>query len=51
MKKIQSNVERDKKTNRLLRSEGWTILRIWEHDIRKKPEIIVKKIIRIINKS
>jgi DNA mismatch endonuclease, patch repair protein len=45
MKKIQSNIDRDKKVNDQLISEGWTIIRIWEHEIRKEPEKAVKKII------
>jgi len=43
-KKISSNVERDKKVNEQLQNEGWTIIRIWEHDVRKNPENILKQI-------
>lgn len=46
MKKIQSNIDRDKKVNRQLKKEGWKIIRIWEHEIRKEPEKTVRKIIR-----
>ena len=45
MKKIQSNIDRDKKINKQLKHEGWTIIRIWEHEIKKDPENVVKKII------
>ncbi len=41
--KILNNVKRDKKTNRLLTNEGWKVLRIWEHEL-KKPERVVDKI-------
>ncbi|MGA8777119.1 MAG: very short patch repair endonuclease [Methanoregula sp.] len=44
MKKIQSNVERDDKVNLQLKSDGWTVMRFWEHDVRKNPEAIVKHI-------
>ncbi|MFA6364309.1 very short patch repair endonuclease [Methanoregula sp.] len=44
MKKIYSNVERDKKVNEQLKVEGWTVMRFWEHDIRKKPDNVIKKI-------
>ena len=37
MKKIQSNVERDDKVNLQLKSDGWTVMRFWEHDVRKNP--------------
>jgi DNA mismatch endonuclease, patch repair protein len=51
MKKIHSNVERDKKINDKLQKEGWNVIRIWEHEIRKKPEKIVSEIQELINKS
>ena len=45
MKKIQSNIDRDKKVDEKLKNDGWTVIRIWEHEIRKEPENAVKKII------
>lgn len=48
-KKIQSNVDRDKKINRELKKAGWTIMRIWEHDLKKDRYIkAVKKIARAL---
>ena len=43
-KKIQSNVERDKKVNEQLKVDGWTVMRFWEHEIRKKPDTLIKRI-------
>ena len=34
-KKILRNIERDKEVNEALKSQGWTVIRIWESDIRK----------------
>ena len=34
--KIERNMERDFKVNKKLREEGWTVLRFWESDIKKK---------------
>jgi len=51
LKKIQSNIDRDKKVNEQLKDEGWKVIRIWEHEIRKEPEKVVKKIIRILEKT
>jgi DNA mismatch endonuclease (patch repair protein) len=48
MKKIQSNVERDKKVDDLLKNDGWIIIRIWEHEIKKDPENAVKKILALL---
>jgi DNA mismatch endonuclease (patch repair protein) len=30
--KLRRNAERDKETDAFLRSQGWTVLRIWEHE-------------------
>ena len=51
MKKIQSNVKRDEKVNELLKNDEWNVIRFWEHDVRKKPDEIVKKISEILEKS
>ena len=47
MKKIQSNIDRDKKVNKQLKSDGWVVIRIWEHEIKKNPE----KYIEIISEK
>lgn len=36
--KIQGNQARDRRVNRALRKRGWTVLRIWEHELRRKAE-------------
>jgi DNA mismatch endonuclease (patch repair protein) len=43
--KISGNRARDRKVNAMLRREGWKIIRIWEHDIRKKPDQVSAKIL------
>jgi DNA mismatch endonuclease (patch repair protein) len=45
MKKIQSNIDRDKNVDEKLKNDGWTVIRIWEHEIRKEPEKALRKII------
>ena len=32
--KIEKNVERDKKVNKILKSDGWKVLRFYEHQIK-----------------
>ena len=44
--KIERNMKRDKRTNRLLRSKGYSVLRIWEHDINRNTEKCIRKIMR-----
>jgi DNA mismatch endonuclease (patch repair protein) len=36
--KIRRNVERDQKNKEILISDGWRVIRIWEHEIRKPEE-------------
>jgi DNA mismatch endonuclease, patch repair protein len=48
MKKIQSNIDRDKKVDEKLKIDGWTVIRIWEHEVRKKPEHVVSKILDLL---
>lgn len=43
LKKIEKNVRRDIKNRAKLRKNGWKILRIWEHDIEKNIDKIIKK--------
>ena len=42
--KIEGNMRRDKRTNRLLRSRGYSVLRLWEHDINGNPEKCIRKV-------
>jgi len=45
-KKIEGNIKRDKLVSRKLRYKGWSVLRFWEHDLEKKPELCKRKILR-----
>ena len=46
-KKISDNIKRDKLTNNILRKDGWKVIRIWEHHLKKKNITkIIKKIIK-----
>lgn len=46
--KIRSNMTRDRRTTRLLRSEGWRVIRLWEGNIKTNPELAASKIERIV---
>lgn len=43
--KIEGNMKRDAIISRNLRRNGWSVLRLWEHDIEKNPDKCKKKII------
>ena len=42
--KIENNRKRDRRNTAYLRRNGWTVLRFWEHEIRKNREQILRKI-------
>ena len=48
--KIESNILRDKRNKAKLKKQGWTVLRIWEHEIKKNPNRAVDKIQKLIEK-
>ncbi len=33
--KIERNIKRDKEVTQKLRKDGWRVIRVWEHDIKK----------------
>lgn len=48
LKKIEDNIARDRKNRAKLRREGWKVLRIWEHEIKKDPEKAVGKVVKFL---
>jgi DNA mismatch endonuclease (patch repair protein) len=42
--KITRNKARDERVSTSLAEQGWTILRIWEHDLRENPASVVQQI-------
>lgn len=46
--KIEENMRRDRKITRKLRSDGWSVLRFWEHEIEKSPDKCRSRIIKKI---
>lgn len=47
--KIQKNIERDKRNTQLLENNGWTVLRFWESEIKKKPTECLEKVLALLN--
>ncbi len=47
--KIERNITRDKKKFRILKKSGYTVVRIWEHQLKKNPDKVIKKIKIIAN--
>ncbi len=44
--KIENNVKRDRKNARMLKKEGFKVIKIWEHDVKKNFEKVLSKIIQ-----
>jgi DNA mismatch endonuclease (patch repair protein) len=49
--KIGKNILRDKKNFKLLKKEGWTVLRLWGRDIVKNPEKALLKITKLLERK
>ena len=49
--KIEENVRRDLQVRRKLRRMGFSVLTIWECDIKKRPQVVVEKILRAIKNN
>jgi DNA mismatch endonuclease (patch repair protein) len=48
--KIEGNCRRDRRNNRLLRKLGWSVLRVWEGDLKRRPEYCLARIVRKLGK-
>jgi len=46
--KFKRNEERAKEVNKNLKKNGWKVIRIWEHEIKKNQENCIKKIIKYL---
>jgi len=49
IKKIEGNIERDKKNVRLLESEEWKVIRFWVHEIKEKPGECLNSVIEALS--
>ena len=49
--KLTHNRERDIKVSREIRTHGWHVLRIWEHEIRMNPSRAISRLQLLIRKS
>lgn len=48
-KKRERNIQHDRETNALFVSRGWTVLRIWECELKKKNEsVLVAKLHEVL---
>ena len=48
--KLERNIARDKNNNKLLKKMGWNVLRFWEQQVKKGPEICIGKILEVVKR-
>lgn len=46
--KLEKNVFRDKRNNKALKKQGWKVVTLWEHEVRRDPVRCVAKITKAI---
>jgi len=46
--KFEKNIERDRRNTSSLENAGWTVITIWECEVRKREEDVLKRILPII---
>ncbi|MCX7997312.1 MAG: very short patch repair endonuclease [Patescibacteria group bacterium] len=49
--KIERNIKRDKNYRKELKSKGWKVLRVWEHELLKKPDKTIDKIVAFLSEK
>lgn len=49
--KIDRNKQRDREVTRYYKSQGWAIIRVWEHEIKKDRERTTEKVARLLSVS
>lgn len=49
--KILANRKRDVRVSRELRAQGWRVLRIWQCDLRKRPDRVMKRVSKVLSQA
>ena len=50
-KKIEGNIERDKRVNETLLKNGWKVIRFWGEDIKRNLDLCVKEVEQAIEEK
>jgi len=51
LRKINGNVARDQRNNKELKSQGWEVIRIWEHEIKESLEVCVTRVVDVLEEQ
>ena len=49
--KVRYNRAKDRRVTRALRDQGWTVIRIWESALKRKPQACLARIARIVGRG
>jgi DNA mismatch endonuclease, patch repair protein len=49
--KFQTNRAHDRRITQELRTSGWHVIRFWEHELKKSPKVVLRRIAREINRD
>ncbi len=49
--KLRANRRRDQRNFRRLRGADWTVIRLWEHEIKKDLDRVISKVERIVRSA
>ncbi len=49
--KINKNRERDRRNHRKLKEMGWTVIRLWQHDLERDFQECIERIIAAVNEA
>jgi DNA mismatch endonuclease (patch repair protein) len=49
-KKLDRNKKRDKEVNKILEKNGYQVIRVWEHDVKKRFNKAMNRILRAIDR-
>jgi DNA mismatch endonuclease (patch repair protein) len=49
-RKLSANLRRDRRVERQLRANGWRVIRVWEHEIRRDAEKAARRVYRRIRR-
>ena len=48
--KIKANMDRDKRVNDALASIGWTVVRLWESEVRRSLDQCVSRVLKVVTR-
>ena len=49
--KLRGNADRDRRVDQALTASGWSVIRLWEHDVDRDLEACVKRVAKAIEQD